>query len=254
MIEHSFKVVAIANRKGGAGKTTTAVNLAAGWSQQGYKTLLIDLDTQGHSSIGVGREDLRQEVEAIHSIFGERYDLKKIIQITAFDNLWIAPADTTYFVKDIDSFRLSKVIKEARQLFRFERVVIDTPPSFDGLLLNGLVAADSVVVPFLPHRLAEIGVKQLARLFYKVSIQYNSPTQLAGLLPVMYERKLNLHKRVVTSLTEQFGKNKMLRGIRNNIKVAEAFEQGCPICCYAPSSAGCMDYQLMLDELDIILT
>jgi len=244
-------IIAIANRKGGTGKTTTAVNMAAEWGRQGYRTLLIDLDTQGHAAIGVNSRECRQQGTNVHQLFHDpQLELMSLVKQTSVDNVWLAPADTDFCVHEVEVVRLREAITTASITDQFQRVVIDTPPTLDGLLISGLAAAQGVIVPFVPHHLAEVGVQQLAKLFYQVATRHNPNLKLLGLLPVMYDRHIKLHQRVIAKLGKQFGKNRILRGIRANIKLAEAFEAGVPVSQYSPRCPGAMDYQLMTEELE----
>lgn len=245
-------VVTIANRKGGTGKTTTAVNLATQWGKKGLKTLLIDLDTQGHAAIGLGATQVQDKSKTIHELFrNESVLLNDVVKKTSIENVSIAPADTDFVVQKMDELRIRHAIYAHGNELLYDRIVIDTPPTLDGLLYNGLAAANGVVVPFVPHHLAEIGVKQLAKLFYQVATRHNSNLSLFGLLPVMYDRKIKLHQRVLKALGKQFGVKRIMRGIRTNIKLAEAFEAQKPISHFAPNCPGAMDYQLMASELEI---
>ncbi len=243
--------IAIANRKGGTGKTTTAVNLAAEWGRSGYKTLLLDLDTQGHAAIGVGCREQRNAEGTVHELLCDSgCELNRVVRKTPVENVWFVPSDTEFVGHELGALRLRDVLSVLISADGFERIVIDTPPTLDSLLINALVAAQGVVVPFVPHHLAEVGVRQLAKLFYQIATQHNPCLKLLGLLPVMYDRHLCLHRRVIEGLGRQFGKKRIMRGIRTNIKLAEAFEAGMPVSLYAKRCAGSMDYQLMADELD----
>jgi len=247
-------VITIANRKGGTGKTTTAVNLATEWGKQGYKTLLIDLDTQGHSALGVGCDEAFDSHETVHELFRDAsLPLTSVIRATCIDNVSLAPADTNFVVTEMNNLRIRDALSLAQKEGLFDRVVIDTPPTLDGLLYNGLASADGVVVPFVPHYLAEVGVKQLAKLFYQVATKHNPNLNLFGLLPVMYDRKIKLHQRVIKALGKQFGIKRIMRGIRSNVKLAEAFEEKKPITHFASRCAGAMDYLLMVEELECLL-
>jgi len=247
-------IVAIANRKGGTGKTTTAVNLAAEWGRLGHRTLLIDLDTQGHAAIGIGCRELRHGAGTVHDLFLDpSVALRDVVRETPVENVWLVPADTGFMSQSLDALVLQRALLEGSAIESFERVVLDTPPTLDGLLVNALAVAQGVVVPFVPHHLAEVGVRQLANLFYQVATQYNPELKLFGLLPIMYDRHLRLHRRVIEDLGRQFGKQRMLRGIRMNIRLAEAFESGQPVSVYSARCAGSMDYRLMAEELESFL-
>ncbi|MFT5716806.1 MAG: chromosome partitioning protein [Oleiphilaceae bacterium] len=244
-------VITIANRKGGTGKTTTAVNLATQWGECGLKTLLIDLDTQGHAAIGLGCADIVDKNKTIHALFrNESVSLHDVVTSTSIDNVSIARADTDFIVQKMDDLRIRNAIYAEGIDKIYDRIVIDTPPTLDGLLYNGLAAANGVVVPFVPHHLAEVGVKQLAKLFYQVATRHNPNLSLFGLLPIMYDRKIKLHQRVLKALGKQFGSKRIMRGIRTNIKLAEAFEAEKPISHFAPNCPGAMDYRLMGSELE----
>lgn len=243
-------VVVVANRKGGTGKTTTAVNLAAHWAKQGHQTLLIDLDTQGHVAVGLGMAHLNNQ-DTIHHLLREpQAGIMSCVKPTLVDKLSLIAADTHLMHGEPDILALQHLLKTAHP---YARIIIDTPPSLDSLLLNGLAAANMVLTPFVPDYLAQIGVEQLAALFYQVASRYNPDLHWLYLLPVMKDRRKKLQQRVLAQLAKQFGKKRLLRGIRNNIKLAEAFEQGCPVHAYAPKCAGNMDYWLLAQQIETLI-
>lgn len=256
-----MNIIAIANRKGGSGKTTTAVNLGTEWARRGYKTLLIDLDTQSHASIGLGCGEFKMNQRGIHKVLYDRQNpsdlnLSELIQSTSINNLSLIPGDT-----DIDESKKINDLYYLKNLLSlpviqnsYDRVIIDTPPTLDSFLISALISSQGVLVPFVPHYLAQVGVKQLARLFYHIAVQYNSGMKLLGLIPIMYDRRLNLHKAVINELSKQFGQKKLLRGIRNNIALAEAFAQGMPVTAYKHKSSGAMDYYLLAEEVELLLS
>ncbi len=245
-------VISIANRKGGTGKTTTAVNLAAEMAARGLKTLLIDLDTQGHASFGLGFKDLNSLKHFSHNVFeNPDFDFKKAIYETQFENLFLSPANIN-FVNKSEKFEELLLYKSISSLNGFDRVIIDTPPTLDIFLISALCASDAIIIPFLPHFLAAIGVKQMSRLFYQTATRHNHRLKLLGLVPVMYDRRLNMHKEVIKEVTKLFGQSRILHGIRNNVRLAEAFNAGKPIRYFAPKSVGAMDYFLLCDEIELL--
>lgn len=246
-------VIAVSNRKGGTGKTTTTVNLAAQWALSGHNTLVVDLDTQGHTSIGFG---VKQHRGFIHDIFNNPdLSLNTLVSSTLIDKVKIIGADTRFtgLGVDFDIQLLRQKIEALADEQQFTRIVIDTPPTLDAMLMSALTAANGVIIPFIPHHLAEIGVSQLAQLFYSIATAENAELKLLGLLPIMLDKNIRIHRRVLDNLTKQYGTGRILRGIRSNIKLAEAFEDGMPIQLYAPKSRGAMDYHIMTDELERIL-
>ncbi|MDW7972738.1 MAG: AAA family ATPase [Thermodesulfovibrio sp.] len=143
--------IVITNRKGGTGKTTVAVNLSAELSARGKKVLLLDLDTQGHSTIGVGFEH-RRNILTAHSLFlNESYEIEKAIYNTKWDNLYVSPADPLF--EHQRSGERKDILKNAlmNSKLSFDFIIIDTAPSLDNLLINALVASDFVLIPFQPH-------------------------------------------------------------------------------------------------------
>jgi len=248
--------IAVANRKGGSGKTTTAVNLAAGWAAKGYRTLLIDLDTQGHAAIGVGVTTIAPSEQCVHQIFTQHpTDLEPLLCLTEVDDLTLLPADLSFdgSTHCDDWQRLRNHLRQASLQDRFDRIVIDTAPGQDIALYNALAAADGVLIPCTMHHLTSIGVRQLANLIYKVSMEVHNPLKLFGLLPVMTSPRERMHRRVKEQFSQRFGAMRLMSGIRRDIRLAEAFEKGLPIFDAAPKSRGAEDYRVMIKELEAMI-
>jgi chromosome partitioning protein len=245
-------VLTVANRKGGSGKTTTVVNLAAEWAARGRRVLVIDLDTQGHAGFGLGVEPAKSTRTA-HEIFRDpRFDVLDAGLATAWSNLWCVPADPLY--DGLGPLRDSLLV--ARQLRRpemgaYDIIVLDTPPSLDPVLANAMAAADGILIPLLPHALSAEGVRQLSRLFYRTATTANSELTLIGLLPVMASERIGHHRAVIADMSGQFGADRVLRPIRCDIQLAAAFAAHQPIRHFAPRSRGALDYYLLADELAV---
>ena len=234
----------VSNRKGGTGKTTVSVNLAAELAALGLRVLLVDLDSQGHCAVGLGIK-VSKATPTVHDIF-RRIDarLATAVQPTAFDKLALAPADTLFEHGEglRDEGLLKRAFAEEEIVTNFDVVILDTPPSLDILLLNALTAANWVVVPFVPHPLSSEGVKQLMRVLFKIISGTNQQLKLAGFLPMMGNDNIRIHRTVTGDVANQFGASRLLPIIRNDIRLAEAFAAGKPIRYYAPKSRAAEDF------------
>jgi chromosome partitioning protein len=243
-------VLIISNRKGGSGKTTTVVNLAAEWAARGRRVLVIDLDTQGHSGFGLGIDQIKSGKSA-HDLFNAPdFDIRDAVQATVWPNLWCVPADPLY-----DGIGASQdTLLLARQLRRpemnsYDVIILDTPPSLDLVLTNAMAAADGILIPLQPHTLAAEGVKQVSRLFYKTVTTSNPGLKLVGLVPVMSSDRIGHHRAIIADISRQFGSERLLPPIRNDIQLAAAFAERQPIRHFAPRSRGTLDYYLLAEEL-----
>jgi chromosome partitioning protein len=248
-------VLAVTNRKGGTGKTTTAVNLAAAFAAAGQRTLLIDLDTQGHCALGLGLRPASGQRSAHHLFADAAPALAELCCASAWEGLDLVPASTELRPARLnaDDQVLARALAEPAIAERYERVIIDSPPSLDHLLFNALAAAHWAIIPFLPHPLAGEGVKQLSRVFFQIALRNNTRLRLLGVLPVMLDARIGQHRRVRAQVAEQFGTQRVLGGIRNDIKLAEAFAAGQPVRVYAPRSRGNQDYQALFETVEACL-
>jgi chromosome partitioning protein len=234
----------VSNRKGGAGKTTVSVNLAAELAALGFRVLLVDLDSQSHCAVGLGLK-LAKGAPTVHDIF-RRADarLASAVQPTAFAKLSLAPADALFEHGEglRDEGLLRRALAEEEIVANFDVIILDTPPSLDILLLNALTAAHWVVVPFVPHPLSSEGVRQLMRVLFKIISSSNQQLKLAGFLPVMGNDRVRIHRSVTGEVSHQFGAARLLPMIRSDIRLAESFAVGKPVRDFAPKSHGAEDF------------
>lgn len=240
----ALRVISVCNRKGGAGKTTTSVNLAAELAHLGWRVLLLDLDSQGHCAVGLGVK-VAPHQPTVHTIFTDpQAKLLDAVRDTPFENLALAPADQLFEHGSgmRDEMRLARALSDAALAAQFDVVIVDTPPSLDLLLLNALSAANWVLVPFVPHPLSYEGMRQLIRVLFKVMSKQNPGLKLLGFLPMMSADHIRQHRSITGDVARQFGAPRLLAGIRNDIKLAESFAAGLPARHYASNSRGAQDY------------
>ncbi|MRD74030.1 ParA family protein [Rhodocyclus tenuis] len=243
------RILAISNRKGGAGKTTTAVNVAAEIAARGERVVLIDLDSQGHCALGFGIK-VERDAPSAHGLFTGANTLRQALRPTRWPQLSLIPADSRFEHGGADTGLLQRALGAEGFLDEALTLILDTPPSLDALLLNALTAADRVLTPFVPHPLAGEGVRALARILFRVAAdRSNAGLRVLGFLPVMLDTRIGQHRSVSDSIAQQFGASRMLPGIRSDIKLAEAFAAGQPIRDYAPHSRGADDYRAATDAI-----
>lgn len=242
-----MKTIVISNRKGGSAKTTTAVNLATELAKS-HSVLLLDFDTQGHASIGVGCEasaDL-----GVHSIFLGA-TLSETFIPTVHDGLTLSPALELFDVYEFSDLRgvLKNRFKREKIAEFFDYCIIDTPPTFDALLKNSLEVADVVLIPFVPHHLGVVAVGQMLRAMYNNAATLNHEIADVFIAPVMYNPHIIEHKESVEKVKRSFGKEKLLKPIGVDIKLAKQFESGSPIVLHEKRSKGLRDYKELALEI-----
>ena len=245
------KILVFANQKGGVGKTTSAVNLGAYIAEKDRKVLLIDFDPQGNLSSSVGADT---EKAGVYEIITEKADLQSTIQSTTVQNLDVIPANinlTGATVELVDheyrEFFLKRTLDEFSSSYDY--VFIDCPPSLGLLTLNGLVAAEHVLIPLQCEYFALEGLTRLLKTISQVQKQLNPSLKIGGILFTMYDRRTRLAQEVVQEVTSYF-KEKVFRTIiPRNVRISEAPSYSKPINQYDPLCIGARSYDKLADEV-----
>jgi chromosome partitioning protein len=249
------RVIAVANQKGGVGKTTTAVNLAACLAALGKRVLLFDLDPQANATSGLGLEKT-EGASAYRALLGEG-TLAEKIQKTAWDRLEIIPSELDMCGADIEIARLENHIHRVKNALqpivdsgRFDVVLIDCPPSLSTLTLNALVAADDFLVPLQCEYYALEGISMITRLTDQLRDSGKNPgLQLAGVVMTMFDGRTRLSQQVVDEVRQHFGEKVFDTLIPRTTRLAEAPSFGKPIIYYDKYSAAAAAYEVLAQDV-----
>ncbi len=246
------KIIAFSNQKGGIGKTTSAVNIAASVAYLGKKVLLCDLDPQGNATSGVGISK-KTDNTVYEALIGRVTPAEAVIQ-TEFKNLLCLPANITlagaeFEFVDIENreYRLKNVLDPLRE--DFDYIFIDCPPSLGILTLNALTAADGVIVPMTCEYYALEGLSQLMISIRQTKKFYNPSLEITGILVTMYDRRLNLTRQVLEQLERYYGDKIFNTKVIRNVRLSEAPSHGLPVIYYDAHSKGAELYLDLAKEL-----
>ena len=246
------RIVAVVNQKGGVGKTTTAVNLAASVAAAGHRVLLVDFDPQGNASSAIGYPKDKIELSIYDAILGE-VAMGDVIRPTEVTTLWLAPANMDLVGAEIELIgaegrekHLAKALTEVAS--HFDYILVDCPPSLGLLTINALAAADGVVVPMQAEYFALEGLSALLTTIERVRESINPRLTLEGILFCMYDPRTNLAGQVRGEVEEHLGDKVFRTLIPRNVRLSEAPSHGKPVLLYDLRCAGCQSYLELAKE------
>ncbi len=247
------RVIAVANQKGGVGKTTTAVNLGAALADEGYRTLVVDLDPQGNASTGLGI-NIRDLELSMYDVVIHEASIDDTIEATSMKNLFVAPASLDLAGAEIElvpafsrELRLRHALAEVHD--DYDYVLIDCPPSLGLLTVNGLAAASEVLVPIQCEYYALEGLGQLLRNVALVQRNLNPELEVSTVVCVMYDARTKLADQVVSEVREHFGEKVCRIVVPRTVRLSEAPSYGQPILAFDPRSRGAIAYRELAREV-----
>lgn len=247
------KIVSFTNQKGGVGKTTSAVNVAASLGYMGRKTLLVDLDPQGNATSGVGVQKRELKVTIRDVLTGSVTAAEAVIQ-TQWTNLWLIPSSMMLAGAEFDLFQEDEPYNIMKKAFAplkeiFDYIIIDCPPSLGMLTLNSLTASDGLVIPMQCEFYALEGLAQLTNTIRKVKMHYNNTLNITGILLTMYTNRLLLTQQVKNDVGKKFEGKLFDTTISRGVKLAEAPGFGMPVLYHDKHCKGAQEYMSVAGEL-----
>ena len=246
------KVIAITNQKGGVGKTTTAISFAAALGVLGKKVLVVDIDPQGNTTSGLGIN--KRAVKATtYDMMIKQVPAKDVVVSTAFSNIDLLPANIQLSGADMDLMEMDNrhlCLKRALVPIKenYDYIIVDFPPALGLIHINGLTAADTVMIPVQPEYYALEGMSQLIQTIRKIKAQYNPLLDIEGVVMTMYDGRLNLTVQVAEEIKKYFGRKVYKTTIPRTVRLSEAPSFGQPIYYYDRSSKGSQAYMEMAKE------
>ena len=247
------RVIAIANQKGGVGKTTTAINLSACLAEKGMKVLTIDIDPQGNTTSGLGIDKTELE-NSVYQLLIDECTIEKCMCESIVKNLFVLPSNVNLAGAEIELIGIENkeyILREKVEPIRefFDYIIIDCPPSLNTLTVNAMTTADSILVPIQCEYYALEGLSQLIHTINLVKKRLNGKLEIEGVVFTMFDARTNLSLQVVENVRSNLNHNIYNAVIPRNVRLAEAPSHGLPINMYDPKSAGADAYRDLADEI-----
>lgn len=248
-----MQTVVFCNQKGGVGKTTSSVNIAAYFAEMGSRVLLVDMDPQGNAGSGLGISKNQIHKSIYHALIGES-EMKDVIQKTDFENLYVAPSNRDLVGAEVELMqafaRESKLLNALNSVQNdFDFCFIDCPPSLSLLTVNALAAATDVIIPVQTEYYALEGISELMHTLTLVKRNLNKKLQITGIFLTMYDSRNNLANQVVKEVRSYFKEKTFNSIIPRNVKLSESPSHGEPILAYDGKSRGAVCYKALSDEI-----
>ena len=252
-----MQIISIINQKGGVGKTTTVINLAAGLSQQNKKILVIDLDPQGNATTGLGLSNMENSTDTIYGVLNGTKEISEVIKKTQFENLDLITSNVDLSGLEVETaddpnrafilkLKLTPYLNNSRGLYDY--ILIDCPPSLSLLTVMALVSSHSLVVPLQTEFFALEGLTQLMKTIERIKVSLNPELMIRGILLTMYDKRNKLSSQVEKEARDYFNEKVYSTVIPRNVRLSEAPSHGMPVLIYDKSCPGSKSYFNFTDE------